>query len=418
MIDSFQIFTNVYDKDTNPDGMLVNLDINPRHFTYGDGPFGSRPLRSALSNYFNDYFNPVHKVLPEQLLVAGGVTPIIDLITFGTADPGDGILIGRPLYSSFLKDVSTRAGAKLVSVSSEGKDPMSEEMVAQYEKELLKQEKQAYLNQTKDTLKAYMQFCQKYHIHFISDEVYAMSIYSTPGNANAVPFTSALSIDTTGVIDPSLVHILYGMSKDFSCNGLRAGVLLTQHNPSLIKALKSIALFSWPASVTEHYWTHLLNDRPFLNYYFTENSKRLADGYTVLTSFLEKNGIKWVEGSNAGFFLWVDFRGLLGRDIHVYDDDGEDEKVETVAVERPSQVYRTSRKAKERDDWFFEKLMRAKVFVASGNAFFAEEHGWYRVTFSMPKEVLEAGLERLERVLEEVRGEVLKLPLRQKAGLV
>lgn len=54
-----------------------------------------------------------------------------------------------------------------------------------------------------------MRFCQKHHIHFISDEVYAMSIYKTPDNANAVPFTSALAIDTTDLIDANLVHILY-----------------------------------------------------------------------------------------------------------------------------------------------------------------------------------------------------------------
>ncbi|KAL8834207.1 MAG: hypothetical protein Q9170_003864 [Blastenia crenularia] len=384
------------------------LEIQPRHFTYGDGPFGSRALRAALSNFFNDYFNPVNKVLAEQLLVVAGVTSILDLITWAIADPGDGILIGRPLYGSFLNDLKTRSEGKLVTVSSEGLDPMGEEMVKQYEREFLKQEKsgtkiKAVILASKETLKAYMRFCQKYHIHFISDEVYAMSIYKTPDNTHAIPFTSALSIDTTDLIDPYLVHILYGISKDFSSNGLRAGLLLTQHNKSLIKSLRSIAPFSWSASTTDHFWSTLLNDRPFLSYYLAENSRRLSEGYALLTSFLQKHNIKWVEGSNAGFFLWVDFRGLLGKDIFV----NEEEKVDAVAVERgPSQVYRTGKKAQERDEWFFEKMARAKVFVASGNFFFAEEHGWYRVTFSVPKEVLKVGLERVGRVLEEVKREV------------
>ena len=80
-------------------------------------------------------------MLPEQLLVAGGVTSILDLVTVGVADEGDGILIGRPLYTSFAKDVSSRAGAKMIPVSAEGKDPMGEEMVEQYEKELQRQQK-------------------------------------------------------------------------------------------------------------------------------------------------------------------------------------------------------------------------------------------------------------------------------------
>ena len=62
--------------------------------------------------------------------------------------------------------------------------------------------------QTPHTLKAYMQLCDKYRLHLISDEVYAMSVYSTPTNSNAVPFTSALSIESSGLIDPNLVHVL------------------------------------------------------------------------------------------------------------------------------------------------------------------------------------------------------------------
>ncbi|KAL9575945.1 MAG: hypothetical protein Q9212_007536 [Teloschistes hypoglaucus] len=154
------VFGQLYNKESNPDGIVSlgiaenglmheelvsyfnKIDIAPKDLTYGDGPFGSRALRSALASFFNDYFHPIHKVFPDQLLVANGCTSLLDLVSFGIADEGDGILIGRPLYTGFGSDVNTRAGAKVYPVSSEGKDPMSEEMVEQYEKELLKQEKQ------------------------------------------------------------------------------------------------------------------------------------------------------------------------------------------------------------------------------------------------------------------------------------
>ncbi|KAL8950096.1 MAG: hypothetical protein Q9222_003841 [Ikaeria aurantiellina] len=372
------------------------LTITPRHLTYGDGPFGSRALRSALSSFFNDYFHPIRKVLPEHLVTAGGVTSCIDLITFAVADEGDGILIGRPLYTSFASDVKSRAGAVLCPISSEGKDPMGEEMVQQYEKELLKQEKAGVKIRgiilasphnplgkcySVDALKAYMRLCQRHRIHLISDEIYAMSIYSTPSNTSSTPFTSVLAIDTTGLIDANLLHVLYGASKDFSSNGLRSGVILSQSNPALLQTIKSIAAFSWSSSVTELYWSSLLNDRPFLNYYFKENSRRLAEGYARVTEFLRGWDVKWVEGSNAGFFLWADFRDVLGIEDDA-DDKGEGEQkqeVEAMAMQRPSQVYKTSKKSQERDEWFFEKLQKEKVFIASGNAFFAEEHGWYRI---------------------------------------
>ncbi|KAL8683208.1 MAG: hypothetical protein Q9186_000820 [Xanthomendoza sp. 1 TL-2023] len=386
-----------------------------------DGPFGTGALRSALSSYFNDYFSPILEVLPQHILVAAGVTSIIDLVIFAIAEEGDGILIGRPLYTSFANDVSARAGAKLIPVSGEGKDPMGEEMVEQYEEELQKQGKAGTkirgiilsqfvilqnprINEKMllNTLKAYMRFCQRHQIHLISDEIYAKSIYTTPSNTTATPFTSALSIPTTTLIDPALVHILYGMSKDFSSNGLRCGVLLSQSNPSLLACSKSIAMFAWPTSTTEYYWTTLLNDRSFLDHYFAENSRRLAASYACITSFFTDHGIRWIEGSNAGFFLWADFRGLLGADVVVNTE--ETEQAKAVAVnEKPSQVYKTSKRAKERDEWFYDKLLEAKVFIASGDAFFAEEHGWYRITFSVPEKVLQIGLERLGRVLDEVR---------------
>lgn len=58
-----------------------------------------------------------------------------------------------------------------------------------------------------------MKFCQRHQIHLISDEIYALSVWPNPEAPNAVTFTSVLSIDTTGIINPSLVHVLWGMSK-------------------------------------------------------------------------------------------------------------------------------------------------------------------------------------------------------------
>lgn len=62
-----------------------------------------------------------------------------------------------------------------------------------------------------EALKAILAFCNKHSIHLISDEIYAFSVYnmgeSSPG------FTSVLSFDMTGIIDSSLVHVMYGMSK-------------------------------------------------------------------------------------------------------------------------------------------------------------------------------------------------------------
>lgn len=61
-------------------------------------------------------------------------------------------------------------------------------------------------------LKAILRFCQQHQIHLISDEVYGMCEFDS-GSPDAVPFTSILSINLAGLIDPNLVHMLYGFSK-------------------------------------------------------------------------------------------------------------------------------------------------------------------------------------------------------------
>ena len=59
-----------------------------------------------------------------------------------------------------------------------------------------------------------VRFCSRYQLHLISDEVYASCVFDS-GDPDAVPFTSVLSLDTPALIDPNLVHVLYGFSKVF-----------------------------------------------------------------------------------------------------------------------------------------------------------------------------------------------------------
>jgi xeroderma pigmentosum group C-complementing protein len=85
-------------------------------------------------------------------------------------------------------------------------------------------------------LEALLQFCHKYQIHLISDEVYALSVYDNDDPNSG--FVSVLSIDPVPLgVDPALVHVLYGMSKDFAAAGLRLGCLVSQNKRFLQAAL-------------------------------------------------------------------------------------------------------------------------------------------------------------------------------------
>ena len=65
-----------------------------------------------------------------------------------------------------------------------------------------------------------MEVCKKHKVHFISDEIYALSVFK-----KSTPFESILSIPPEKVPDPERTHFLWGLSKDFGLAGFRIGVL-------------------------------------------------------------------------------------------------------------------------------------------------------------------------------------------------
>ena len=67
-----------------------------------------------------------------------------------------------------------------------------------------------------------IKFCDDKKIHFISDEIYAMSSFECPDVPEPVPFVSTLSLDVQGMgYDLRRVHTIWSLSKDLGSSGLR-----------------------------------------------------------------------------------------------------------------------------------------------------------------------------------------------------
>lgn len=66
---------------------------------------------------------------------------------------------------------------------------------------------------SEEVIREYMRFCSRNGLHLISDEIYALSVWDNPCLPDATPFTSVLSINLEEVIDPSMVHVVWGLSK-------------------------------------------------------------------------------------------------------------------------------------------------------------------------------------------------------------
>ena len=62
-----------------------------------------------MARFINKNFGVLHPVVPERLHLANGVTSLCEMLGFTVADPGDGILLGKPIYQAFQVDFSTKA---------------------------------------------------------------------------------------------------------------------------------------------------------------------------------------------------------------------------------------------------------------------------------------------------------------------
>jgi 1-aminocyclopropane-1-carboxylate synthase len=121
-------FANQYDPVTNPDGIVAlavaenklmhqevseyinkHFEMTPWMLTYGDGFTGSTALKKALAKFINIHFTPRKKIDESAICLTNGVGSAVDNLAFCIGEPGDGVLIGRPLYVGFVPDLAARA---------------------------------------------------------------------------------------------------------------------------------------------------------------------------------------------------------------------------------------------------------------------------------------------------------------------
>jgi 1-aminocyclopropane-1-carboxylate synthase len=219
-----------------------------------------------------------------------------------------------------------------------------------------------------------MKLCQKYNIHLLVDEVYALSVYGSPNEPEAEPFVSVLSIvDRESYIDKDHLHVFYGFSKDLASGGLRLGCLWSQ-NRDLISALSPITLFAWISNLCETIGVAMLENTDWMQSFIKKNQQILGERATLAKSVLDEYDIPHVKGATAGFFLWVDLRKFLGH--------GDESKV-TWEDERA----------------FRKKILEYKVFLTHGEALKSEQPGFFRFCFVKEEIEVRLGLKRLKEAL-------------------
>ncbi|KAF4434111.1 ACC synthase [Fusarium acutatum] len=404
----WEVTANLWDATTNPSGYVSlgmaenvlmqegilkhitdNISLQPQALTYGDGTTGSKRLKLALAHFLNKHLSPHQDIGMDHITITNGCSAAIEHISWAVGDQGDGFLITRPFFRAFIPTFSHRVGTEVIQVPCNGIDPFCVDIVERYEVRL--QEVKASGKKvagillcnphnplgrcySKDALVELMRFCQRHQLHLISDEVYALSTWKND-ESQAPPFTSCLSIDPTGIIDPSLITVVWGVSKDFGSNGLRLGSIISQNNPSLHSALVPGALYSMSSSLADHVFANIFEDDAWVENYLAENKTKLKEHYKLITTWAREHDIRYERGANAGFFLWANLGEAYCRNHPEQDPLHAEEQV-------------------------MERLLERKVFIAPGASFGAEANGWFRLVFSVDKVTLMEGLARLIDVLK------------------
>ncbi|KAJ5352360.1 hypothetical protein N7452_001334 [Penicillium brevicompactum] len=398
----FDVLSDLWDPKSNPNGILniglaentlmhaemkefinANAHITTHALTYGDGFSGSQKLKEAVCHFLNNQLSPAAPLDSTHITITSGVSNAIECCAWALADAGDYVLVGRPYFNAFKSTLGTRPGVKLLEVSFGTMDPFSLEAVRRYEEAYAAAKSQARNVRAlilcsphnplgrcypRHVLQEYMKFCHRHGLHLISDEIYALTVWENPRLKEAPGFQSILSMTNESLMDPSMVHAVWGLSKDFGATGLRIGCLISQANKPLLDAADGISLYNMPSSLADQVAASLLKDDKFVGNYTMTNRRRLADSYLFATEFLKTHGIPYLE-SNAALFVWINL-GSVFQDGLVTDEE------------------------------ILLKLRKEKVYIARGRIYASEEAGWFRMVFAHPKDVLEEGLNRMLRAVK------------------
>jgi aspartate/methionine/tyrosine aminotransferase len=223
----------------------------------------------------------------------------------------------------------------------------------------------------KSLLEACAQFCERRNIHFICDEVYALSVFPSPDLPKAQKFVSALSLDLESLgVDPSRVHVVWSMSKDFGQSGVRMGLSISQSNEEMAVAC-ALAAQMQISTLTSTFVESLLT-APNLDDLIQLNAQRLGEAYSTLTSFFKELNIPYVP-CNAGLYIFA----KIAPNAETWED-------ESAVV---------------------TKLKDAGVLVSAGKAYHGPEgeKGWARVGFAVESSELDEAIERMRKVFVKAR---------------
>jgi len=376
---------NQYEPENNPDGELplaiaenklcndilmprlkqaASSTMNEDCLSYTNGT-GAPDLKNALSGFLSKFIftnksdpNPF-VIDDEDLVVSGGCTALLYKLSILLFEPGDSVLIPIPYYSAFGRDFANIGSVHVHPIvpptpwAGPGSGAITRDTLnlAYTRAEAAGHPPKAVLISNPHNplgviysaaqLQLLLDWTRERGLHFVVDEIYALSVFSqgekpesdaatsvsgdisqgTKPESDAA--TSASGATATGPTEftsivsmldnklPGHVHVLWGLSKDFGGSGLRLGVLYSQ-NRRLLSALGAIDAFQVSRAL-QMMVADVLRDHVFCAQFIKENATRIKRSHDVLMVGLAAVGISVVGPPVGTTFVFADFRPFIFR---------------------------------------------------------------------------------------------------------
>lgn len=358
---------------------LLNQTYRPlsEYETHYDILYGSHSLRESLAQYFNQ--DLAIDTSSDEIFLAGGCSAILDMAAWALANPGDLAIVIAPFYPGFHHDLmaKSRVTPLYVDIDQSGLSQINISYLDQALRQAEAQQKHVRFllfsspaNPTgkvysAEEIKALLGWCEKNQIFFISDEIYANSVYNSK-----TQFVSALALATES--QKQNLMIAYGFAKDFGLSGFKAGVGVCK-NPSVARAMRELAYFSPLSTHTQFALQNLLADPQSLGKLIQDNKIRLMQTMLALETSLQKLDISLAPQPSAGVFMWADF----------------------------SKAFQIQSFADEMLLWknLFENF---KLSISPGQIFGASRPGMFRICFARHESTLNEFVKRLSEAKQKL----------------
>jgi len=392
-----------YDPVTNPDGILIltiaenNLSLDNLTKKLAEGGAKKMPnqlynygnnfaFRGSLARFFERSFFHGRKLSPSNIVVGNGAGSILNMLAYSLCNPGEGVIIPAPYYPGF--DLELGALSEAVTIPAYFKSSNNFEIDIDVLQEALDGAKAKNITvkallisspnnpmgviYSREQLIKLYNWTKQHGIHFIVDEIYALSCYSEyTQRKEKVEFVSISSVlEELGEPFGDLVHVAWSFSKDFTLSGFRVGVMYSE-NKELIAAVNNQVFFYLASNFAQFVLNEMIDDEAFVDDFVKVNQQHLGNAYKTVTSCLTRHGVPFIEGG-AGFFVLIN----LSKYLRSNDWEAEDELWRFLATE-------------------------CKVIFTPGSSMHCLEPGWFRCCFSTyAAEVVEKGLTRMVKLLD------------------